>query len=50
MKPGTPSPIPNASVTFVESSNPEVAEVGVELEGSWRRVIGEGMSCQLNER
>ena len=43
MKVGTPSPIPTASATFVDSSNPEPVELGVALGASWRGVVGKGM-------
>ena len=43
MKVGTPSPMSNASATLVESSNPELAGLGVDLGASWRRVVGEDM-------
>lgn len=47
MKAGTPSAIPTPSPTFVDSSNPEAVEVGVDLGSSWSRVVGEGMLCRI---
>ena len=43
MKVGTPSPIPTASATFVDSSNPELGGLGVDLGASWRGVVGKDM-------
>ena len=49
MKAGTPSPMPTPSATFVDSSNPELVEVGVDLGGSWRRVVGESILAEKTD-